>query len=259
MKKCFLISLALISFFFLSCEENEKNAKITVWLTDDPGDFQEVKIDLQGVEIHSNETDNGQGWQSIDISDVTIEPIDLLKLTNGNELKLGDLELPGGRVSQIRLILGDNNTVKVDDKIHPLSTPSAQQSGLKLQIHQILAEGVTYKILLDFDAAQSVVQTGAETFILKPVIRAVAEAQGGAIKGVIDPADAPVVISVMSGVDIVATTGPDDDGNFLVKGLAEGTYQVAVTGEGYQTVEKTDVTVETGEVLDLGTIEMTEE
>jgi hypothetical protein len=59
---------------------------------------------------------------------------------------LGDIELPAGKVSQLRLILGSNNSIKVAGQVLllPLTTPSAQQSGLKVQIHTDLKEGITY-------------------------------------------------------------------------------------------------------------------
>ena len=66
MKKYFFFSLAVLTLAFSSCED-EKNARIEVWLTDAPGDYQEVNIDLQGVEVHSSETDNGQGWQALNV------------------------------------------------------------------------------------------------------------------------------------------------------------------------------------------------
>lgn len=240
---------------FLSCED-EKNTKIEVWLTDAPGDFQEVNIDLKAIEIHSSETDNGSGWKALEVNQGTY---DLLELTNGRETLLGGLELPGGKISQIRLKLGDNNTVKVKDVVHALNTPSAQQSGLKLQVHEVLMEGITYKILLDFDAAKSVVQTGNGTYSLKPVIRAITKAQDGAIKGVITPAGSPVSISAIMGEEIVTTTASDDLGNFLLRGLAAGNYRIVFdAGEGVPTVEKTNVTVELGIVTDLGTVEITQ-
>lgn len=178
MKKLIVFSAALI-LGLVSCEEN-KNARIQVWLTDAPGDFQEVNVDVQGVEIHSSENDDGQGWQALS---VTPEVFNLLELTNGTKTLLGELELPAGKISQIRLKLGDNNTVKVDDETFELNTPSGQQSGLKVQINQVLAEGTTYDILLDFDAEKSVVETGNNHFTLKPVIRAVTEAQDDATDG----------------------------------------------------------------------------
>lgn len=254
MKKHFLI-FTVFSCLLFSCEE-EKNAKIEVWLTDAPGDFQEVNIDLQAVEVHSNETAGEQGWKSLEITQGTY---DLLKLTNGKETLLGDLELPGGRISQIRLKLGENNEVKVDDQVFSLSTPSAQQSGLKIKINEVLAEGITYKILLDFDAAKSIVQTGTGTYSLKPVIRALTKAQDGVIKGLVNnPAETQVSISVYldDATEPTTTSSNDETGNFLIRGLAAGTYRVVF--EGSTSIEKTDVEVELGVVTDLGTVDIPE-
>lgn len=256
MKKRFLIILTVFSCLFFSCED-EKNAKIEVWLTDAPGDFQEVNIDLQAVEVHSNETAGEQGWKSLEITQGTY---DLLKLTNGKETLLGDLELPGGRISQIRLKLGENNEVRVDDQVFSLSTPSAQQSGLKIQINEVLAEGITYKILLDFDAAKSVVQTGTGAYSLKPVIRAITKAQDGAIKGlVVNPAETQVTVSayLSNAVESTTTTTADEEGNFLIRGLEAGTYRLVFDG-GTQSIEKADVAVSLGIVTDSGTVDIPE-
>ena len=250
MKHLFLYPIVLLTLIFFSCEE-EKNARVQVWLTDDPGDYQEVNIDLQGVEVHSNETDHERGWQAVD---VTPKQYNLLELTNGKETMLGDLELPGGRLSQVRLKLGDANTIKVNDQTYPLSTPSAQQSGLKIRINEILAEGITYKILLDFDAAKSVIQTGNGSYLLKPVIRAVTEAQDGAIKGKIEPADI-VSISVTSDGEEVTTTSSDETGAFIVRGLQAGSYTLIFDGPGENpVVVKSDIAVELGVVADVGVI-----
>lgn len=251
MKKIVFFSFALLSLVSLSCEDDEKNARIQVYLTDAPGDFQEVNIDIQGVEIHASETDNERGWQSLD---VTPQIYNLLDLTNGVETMLGSLELPGGKISQIRLKLGEDNTVKIDDQTFDLSTPSAQQSGLKVQIHQVLAEGITYKILLDFDAAKSVVETGSQTYSLKPVIRALTEAQDGAIEGTVEPAQS-VSISVLSGEEVVTTTTSNDAGEFLIRGLEAGTYKLIFDGPGVANIEKGDVEVKLGETTDIGVIE----
>lgn len=253
MKKIFLLFVAVLSVALFSCEDNEKNARVEVWLTDDPGDFQEVNVDLQAVEIHTSEAETENGWQSLDI---TPKVYNLLDLTNGNETFLGDLELPGGKISQIRLKLGDDNTVKVDDVIHPLTTPSAQQSGLKLQVHQVLSKGVTYKITLDFEAGKSVVKTGAGAYILKPVIRVITEAQSGAIKGTVDPAGV-VEIKLMAADTLHSTTSSDDQGGFLFGGLPEGTYKMVFDAPGDNPdIEKTDVAVEVGEVTDVGVVDL---
>ena len=158
-------------------------------------------------------------------------------------------------MSQIRLILGDNNSIKIDGNEIDLTAPSAQHSGLKLNVHAELTEGITYKILLDFDAARSIVKTGNGKYNLKPVIRSITEAQSGAIKGVVDSVESiPAVFAIVAD-DTVATTYADENGKFLLKGVPAGTYTVSFDPkEGYQGFQKTDVSVTIGSVTDLGTV-----
>lgn len=257
MKWSFWCILAVFSLLFVACDDNDdsQSARIEVWLTDDPGDYQEVNVDLQAVEVHANETDSESGWASVE---VTPKVYNLLTLANGEETLLGDLDLPSGKLSQIRLKLGENNTIKVNDEVLPLATPSAQQSGLKVQLHQTLNPGITYKILLDFDAAQSVVETGTNTYSLKPVIRAITEAQDGAIKGSVTPASV-VSIAVKSDAETITTTSSNEEGSFLVQGLEAGTYTLVFDLPGETPdIEKPDVAVVLGEVTDVGAVSLAE-
>ena len=92
---------------------------------------------------------------------------------------------------------------------------SSDLSGLKLNLQANLTEGITYKVLLDFDAGKSIVARGNNTFLLKPVVRAISEATTGAIKGSITPLESNPGIYALNGTDTVATTFPDADGKFL--------------------------------------------
>ncbi|HET9485905.1 MAG TPA: DUF4382 domain-containing protein [Chryseosolibacter sp.] len=255
MKKLFLFAVALISVFLMSCQDDDpKNAKIEVWLTDDWGDYQEVNVDIQSVQVHATQTDSENGWQTVE---VTPKVYNLLEFANGQETLLGGLELPAGKISQIRLKLGENNTVKVGDVVYDLETPSAQQSGLKLQVHEILAEGITYKIVLDFEAGKSVIHTtGTGTYVLRPVIRAITEAQDGAIKGIVDPAGV-VAVSLMAADTVHSTTSTNEQGEFFFQGLQPGTYKLVFDTPGEDPlVEKTGVEVQLGVVTDVGTIDV---
>lgn len=246
-------SVALV-VVFISCDSDEKNARLQVWLTDAPGDYDEVNIDIQGVEIHSSESDNGKGWKSLDVKSGVYN---LLELTNGLDTLIGELVLPAGKVSQIRLILGDDNSLKVGGQVYDLGTPSAQQSGLKLQVHETLAEGITYKILLDFDVAKSIVATGAGSYKLKPVIRTITEAESGAIKGIVSPVESTPAVYAINGIDTVATTFADENGKFLLRGVLPGTYKVTFApASGFLPIEKADVAVQLGVVTDMGTVEI---
>lgn len=249
--KFFLLSL--VSVFLVCCDsDDEKTAKVQVWLTDAPGDYQEVNIDIQGVAVHVGDNDEESGWRSLPAREGVYN---LLDLTNGLDTLLGEVEIPAGKISQVRLVLGDNNTVKVNGDVFDLSTPSAQQSGLKLQVHQTLSAGITYKILLDFDVARSIVTTGNGSYKLKPVIRSIAEAQDGAIKGIVTPAASTPAVYAIVGQDTVGTTYADSEGRFLIRGLSTGTYDVSFAPNfNYLSTTKSGVQVTVGNVTDVGTV-----
>lgn len=252
-----IFCIASVFAFAFACDsDDEKNARVQVWLTDAPGDFEAVYIDIQGVEIHTSEGNDEKGWQALDVQEGVY---DLLQLTNGLDTLLGEIEIPAGKVSQIRLILGTENSIKIGGEMLDLATPSAEQSGLKLQIHESFAAGITYKILLDFDVARSIVLTGNETFKLKPVIRTITAAQDGAIKGVVSPKESTPAVFAIQGTDTLATSFADSTGAFMLRGLAAGTYTVSVApNANYTGAQKEGVTVSLGNVTDVGTIVLPE-
>jgi hypothetical protein len=255
MKKASFIILAISSLWLLSCSSNDQKAttKVEVRLTDSPGDYQEVNIDIQDVQVNLETSESG--WQSVNIKKGVYN---LLNLTNGLDTLLGTALLPVGHLSQIRLVLGTNNTLKMNDQIIPLTTPSAQQSGLKLLVNAELKVGITYILLLDFDAAKSIVSTGNNTFKLKPVIRTIPEAITGAIKGLVTPLlSTPAVYAIM-GSDTLATTYADSvSGKFLLLGLSAGAYSISFAPKtGYLSLTKDNVGVTVGVVTDLGAVQI---
>lgn len=242
----------LLSVFWLACSDDDQTAKLEVRLTDAPGDYQEVNIDIQSVEVHSSEGNQNSGWTTLDVREGVYN---ILKLTNGLDTLLATAELPVGRISQIRLILGNNNSVKVGGVTKPLSTPSAQQSGLKLNLQAELTEGITYTITLDFDAARSIVDKGNGTYSLKPVIRALETATSGAIKGTVTPLEAAPAVFAIAGTDTVATAYTDETGKFILRSIPAGSYTVSFDPKtGYLPLQKQSVNVTLGNITDLGTV-----
>ncbi len=248
--------MGMAAFAFIACSnESEPMARVEVRLTDAPGDYQAVYVDIQGVEINAQDD---SGWISLDVNEGIYN---LLDLTNGLDTLLGTAEIPAGKVNQIRLILGPNNSIKVENETTLLTTASAQQSGLKLNVNTTLEPGVTYTILLDFDVARSIVHTGAsDKYILKPVIRAIAEAKSGAIQGQVIPVMSTPAVYAISELDTVGTTFADTvTGSFIIKGLPAGSYSVSFAPKtGFQTVTKNSVDVSIGSVTDLGVVVISE-
>ena len=262
MKRIALASLAtlVVALFIFSCSKNDSStgkARMQVYLTDDPGAYDAVYIDVQDVRYNVT-GDTANGWQSL--PGVQAGQYDLLRLVNDDDTLLVDAEIPAGRVEQIRLVLGPNNYVVIGGQQYPLETPSAQQSGLKLNIHQDVIEGVMYQLLLDFDVARSIVQTGNGRYQLRPLIRTTLLAAGGSIKGFVTPYNFQTLVKVFRGPnDTVATTYSSTvNGGYLVRGLPAGTFSLDFqpTDATYQDSVKTGINVTNGVVTLVDTMRL---
>ncbi len=129
--------------------------------------FDEVNVEVERVMINYGDTAGNGSWMEL----ATNAGIyDLLELDSTTVLLAQGGEFPTGYISQMRLILGPGNYVVIDSVAHEMNTPSAQQSGLKLNLGMIAEAGNLYEIFLGFDAAQSVVMLGNGGFLLKPVL-----------------------------------------------------------------------------------------
>ena len=263
MKKKYLfysISIVLIALIS-ACSSNNNNetSRLTVTLTDSPGDYDEVNVDIQSVQVHtSSSSDTVNGWITLSNSNVGV--VNLLNYTNGEELTLSDADFPVGNISQLRLVLGTNNTIKMNGTSFDLTTPSAQQSGLKLQVNANLKAGITYKFTLDFDASKSVVKTGNSKYILKPVIKVITNAESGAISGNVLPAEENVAVLVMSGSDTVSSSfAPAGINEYLVSGVPTGTYDLVFdpgSSSTYDMYTQNNIAVTLGDVTRVDTVNL---
>lgn len=164
----FFLSLSIGGVVFSGCKKKtEEKSALTVKMIDAPGDFQQVNVEVLQVKVHHD----GAGW--IDLPTNT-GVYDLLTLQNDVSATLVNVgELPAGKLNQFRLVLGDNNFVMVDSVYYPLATPSAQQSGLKMNLKAELIPNTNYEVVVDFDAEQSIVTQGNGSYSLKPVLKVV--------------------------------------------------------------------------------------
>jgi hypothetical protein len=229
-------------------------------MTDAPAcGYDHVYVTVNKIRVHQSAAADGTellGWRELSIS---AQRIDLLSLTNGVLQELGSMPLPAGNYQQLRLVLADNpaNPTTVNplanalvlsgsDTEIPLTTPSAQQSGFKLQARFDVQSGQVADMVLDFDACRSIVKAGASgRYNLKPVV-AVIPRLTTAIEGYIDPALASgVVVSTRDQDNNVRATVPNfTTGKFTLAYLPENTnYTVVVAGQNLTTAAITNVPV----------------
>lgn len=260
----FIAAIAVAVFASCSSDDdaNREMARVSVRMTDAPGDYQSVLVEVADVMIKSGtSTGDEEGWTSL--GNIQTGVYDLLTLTGGVTQLLADSEVPAGHYSQIRLVLGsDNNVVTNDGETQPLSTPSAQQSGLKLQLNEELEAGEEYEFLLDFDVDQSIVPAGsAGGYVLRPVIRLSTNADAGAISGEVHPTAVQgnsfqTVVRATNGTHSISSY-TDANGNFVLNGVPQGTYKVTITPaatSGFQAQVMNNVEVSRGATVDLETI-----
>lgn len=227
-------------------------------LTDAPAcGYDHVYITLERVRVHqsSSAADGDSGWSEIVLSPA--RRIDLLALNNGVLEELGQTALPAGRYTQMRLILAANgNSAPFANAVVPtggaesaLTTPSAQQSGLKADIGIDVAADQVADFVVDFDACKSVVKRGnSGQYNLKPVITVLPRLADAGLRvvGWVSPAvaaaGAPVSLQ-QGGVPVKATVADAATGRFVLYPVPEGSYDLVVAASGRATVVMTGVPV----------------
>ena len=256
---CVLFILFSTAFCISSCKK-DATSRLTVYLTDAPADYDAINIEVVGIQVKASSDPGEGGWTTMPM---TVSPVvyNLLEFTNGMETLLSTFELPAGKISQLRLILGDNNTIVVNgvSSALPMEVPSGSESGLKFNIHADLIAGIEYKLWIDFDMARSVVDNGAGSYILKPVLRTFTEATSGAIKGVVSPLDANATVQAINAIGIISAIPDPVTGAFLIRGVPPGPWSVFIdANNGYNDKTINNVIVTTGEVADIGSITLTQ-
>ena len=264
-----LLAICAIAAVFItaqSCSETnesiEELARVQLKLIDAPGDYLEVNVEIIDIQYRSSEED---GWESFESETDYPINVDLTELIAGNDLLLTDQVLPSGMLGQVRLVLSDNNTLKIEgeDELISLSTPSAQQSGLKLNLDTNLEAGFSYTFILDWNVQESIVKAGnSGNYILKPVIRVNAEVNSGSISGNVveiiedvETAMENVTVGVYdSGDEAVTETLTNENGEFLVQGLEAGSYTIKIAQQGYNEYISDEIIVTVGNVVSTGTI-----
>jgi Domain of unknown function (DUF4382) len=226
-------------------------------LTDAPAcGYSEVNVTVQKVRVHQNASaaEGDTGW-----SEVVLNParrVDLNKLTNGVLEELGQTTLPAGKYTQLRLVLAGNGSappyansvVPTGSSETPLDTPSALQTGLKLNVDITVEPDKRADFVIDFDACKSVVKRGnSGQYNLKPVLTATARLSDAGMRviGYVMPAlaNGNTSVSVQFNGEPVKATPPDATGQFVLYPVPAGTYDLVVTAPGRVTAVMTGVPV----------------
>ena len=249
--------------------------KLSVYITDGPTDYQQVLVDIQGIQVkldtcrrnndddHDHpgcDNDHDSAYHHCEIWDtLSINPgvYDLLTLRNGLDSLLASGFVLNGKIERIKFILGNNNSVMVDSVIHPLNLVNNQHY-VYIDIHREHLDSLSsnnLQLYLDFDLEHSIHYYGGQ-YWLKPVLRPFSPHSTGEIEGKVRPNFSYGLIKAYNATDS-AYALPWSEGEFKLRGLHAGTYTVFINGRnGYSDSTITNVVVTQHHETDLGTIQL---
>ncbi len=258
-----MVVLALLATGCGSSGNSSSSGTMSASLTDAPAcGFDAVNVTVSTLRVHQSGTASptDHGWTDIPLNPP--QKINLLNLTNGALLTLGQATLTAGHYQQLRLVLVPNsnnpnqplaNSVVLINSTTEiaLATPSAVQSGVKLVGQFDVASGQHVDVVLDFNACHSIVPQGVSpniTYALTPVIQVTSGVLNNGIDGFVNPlllASNVVVTAQLNDGTIVRTTVPNTQtGEFFLGSLPAATttlgpcstttcYNVVFTADGY--------------------------
>jgi len=148
-----------------------------------------VYVTVGHIDVHPQ----GGNWKTVLVPQTTVN---LLELINGVQVSLGLTDLPAGPYTELRLVLGSipdetlnilaaphpyaNYIIDESGQVQELAVPGGLQTGITLAGGFTIASGQTTMLVLDFDAANSLVRTGTSgEYLLQPAIKVVGDTTAG--------------------------------------------------------------------------------
>jgi len=263
--KNLLRTFSLIAFLsgliFTACKKEDSSVmsassqQLSLYLTDDPSMYDSVFIDIKAVEVkvdtfenhkrddHYGDNDNDRdddnrnrdeygNWDTL-----LINPglYNVSRLKNGIDTLMGTVTIKG-TIRKIRITLGTNSSLRIAGVSYPLNLFPGINQYLYVKInerhHQEAVFGQS-SLWIDFDISRSILSRAGQ-YYLRPVLRPFCDKNFATIKGNVIPSDAAPLVTVYNNTD-TANAIPHPNGDFKIRGLKEGVYNVLYKGSnGYR-------------------------
>jgi hypothetical protein len=247
---------AIITLLLLGCKKNNGipagKQKVSIYLTNNPVNFQAVNIDIQKVEVKVEAYSAGverEFWETLNTRPGIYN---ILNFRNGIDALLASGFVTNGEQKKLRITLGTRNTLVFDNVTYPLTLKKPDGIIDLDDISEI--NPLNLRINIDFDAFESIVCISNNQFELRPKIKTFDDDHDGRIGGRVLPKEAKAIVSITAnGQTLVAL--PDDDCEFKIRGIKAGTVDMLInaTANGYRDTTMKNMNVGQRKV-ELGTI-----
>lgn len=276
--------IAIVSLVAVACnkstsvENGPGIQQVNFMLTDGPGSYDNVFIDIKSLQIvidtaregsrkrdtcnwdhigshRESRRDSGLVWTTIPIK---AGVYDILKFRNGLDTLFASANVPKGSVRLVRIEFGTNNSLVKDSVTHPLNLSPNLPNFLviKLKGHEFEEfASRRHRLWLDFDVSRSIIEANGR-FYLIPVMHTFVEKNTASVAGKVKPRDAKAVITLFNNTD-TAYALPNKEGEFKMRGLKDGTYKLFVkASNGYRDTTINNVVVVQPKTTSVGVIEL---
>jgi len=276
--------IAIVSLVAVACnkstsvENGPGIQEVNFMLTDGPGSYDNVFIDIKSLQIvidtaregsrrrdtcnwdhiaanRNARKDSGLVWTTMPIK---AGVYDILKFRNGLDTLFASANVPKGSVRLVRIEFGTNNSVVKDSVSYPLNLASNMPAYITLKLNGREFEEFAsrrHRIWLDFDVSRSIIAANGR-FYLIPVMHTFVEKNTASVAGKVKPKDAKAVITLFNNTD-TAYALPNREGEFKMRGLKDGTYKLYVkASNGYKDTTINNVVVAQPKTTSVGVIEL---
>ncbi len=256
-------SQKIFSFVFLfmlllsSCGKNDPSLNATrlrINLTDAAAiRISEFNLEISSIEALQADSIAGQAtWKALEYSSGVYN---ILTLTNGKYKQLVDQYFPIGHLKKLKIVFGNNSSLKINGNLHNLIIPEEFLDGVVVDVNADLYPNYISSVMVDINAALSIREINGNYFFY-PNLRAFPETFGGSVKGNALPLEANPYVIIVHDTDTLISIPEVSTGAFLFKGLKEGIWKIGIIPDpatGYKDSLITD-TVYSGKELNLKSI-----
>lgn len=255
---------------------NADSKKLSVYLTDDPCNFDSLFVDIKYVEVKidtskkhddddyfgDNDDDGDDDHQhhdsfgKWDTLAINAGVYNILKLRNGIDTLLGSSNISLGKIRKIRITLGTNNAIVVSGIRKPLTLLPGSNNYVYVKIHSEDEDDDVINqsaIWLDFDVCKSIKQINGQ-YYLKPFLKTFSNKKTGRVEGKVFPRAALPFVQIFNGTDSSFAI-PENDGRYKIRGLKTGVYKIKFFGHnGYFDTTISNINVQRNRETNLQTI-----
>ncbi|MEP7278359.1 MAG: DUF4382 domain-containing protein [Bacteroidota bacterium] len=273
--------LSVIIFLIACNKENSGSSgntngahQLSIYMMDDPIAFTQVLINIKQVAVkidtaaHHDDTDDNHQWNDDyrgcrngnstiwDTLPVTPGIYDLMKLRNGTDTLLAWGAITSGKVLQVRITLGENNTVYTDNVTHYRLNIMGPFNFFDLNVRRedlSVLDNSQFKLWFDFNLSKSIIFFN-DKYWLKPLLKPFNDKNRSKLEGRVVPQGASGFVTVYNQLDTVYAL-PWTGGYYQVRGLNAGRYAIYFKGwHGYKDTTITNIAMSGGGLTKVPTI-----